>query len=123
MDKSSDELYQRTVHGREETPDVVHLTHLTTPDSLLHLRLGFTSVASAPLSLKSSASALVARPLAALASLLGRGAFRSESNRMGELNIEDMVHVEEGWLRGQAADRQASGAAVLTLGLLNQAST
>jgi len=46
LDKSSDDLYERTLHGREEAPDVVHLTHLTTPDSVLHLRLGFASLAA-----------------------------------------------------------------------------
>lgn len=32
----------------EDSPDVVHLTHLTTPDSIYHQRLGFLSVASKP---------------------------------------------------------------------------
>ncbi|KAI6702912.1 hypothetical protein NL676_012048 [Syzygium grande] len=32
----------------EDSPDVVHLTHLTTPESIYHLRLGFASLASRP---------------------------------------------------------------------------
>lgn len=96
MDKSSDDLYERTLHGREEAPDVVHLTHLTAPGSLLHLRLGFASIAAAPLVSRSSSAAasvlaMVERPLAALASLLGRTAFRSEANRMGKLSTETWV--------------------------------
>uniref|UniRef100_M8BDM2 aldehyde oxygenase (deformylating) n=1 Tax=Aegilops tauschii TaxID=37682 RepID=M8BDM2_AEGTA len=95
MDKTSDDLYERTLHGREEAPDVVHLTHLTTPGSLLHLRLGFASLASAPLRSSSSAAAsalaMVERPLAALASVFGRTAFRCEANRMGNLSTETWV--------------------------------
>ncbi|KAI3887725.1 hypothetical protein MKW92_053032 [Papaver armeniacum] len=48
MDKSSDTLYQTSLRRTEESPDVVHLTHPTTPDSIYHLRLGFASLASKP---------------------------------------------------------------------------
>ncbi|KAL6323209.1 hypothetical protein AAG906_029216 [Vitis piasezkii] len=48
MDKSSDVLYEKSLTRPEESPDVVHLTHLTTPDSIYHMRLGFASVASKP---------------------------------------------------------------------------
>ena len=48
MDKSSDVLYEKSLTRPEESPDVVHLTHLTTPDSIYHLRLGFASLASKP---------------------------------------------------------------------------
>lgn len=104
-DKSSDDLYERStlLHGRrDEAPDVVHLTHLTTPDSLLHLRLGFASLAAAPLASPPTptsrsltlVAAAAARPLAALVTwLLGRTAttFRSEANRLHNLNIETWV--------------------------------
>ncbi|KAL0410802.1 UNVERIFIED_CONTAM: Very-long-chain aldehyde decarbonylase GL1-5, partial [Sesamum latifolium] len=33
---------------KAEAPDVVHLTHLTTPESIYHLRLGFPYLASEP---------------------------------------------------------------------------
>nr|CAB3448306.1 unnamed protein product [Digitaria exilis] len=137
MDKSSDDLYERTLHGRgEEAPDVVHLTHLTTPDSVFHLRLGFASVASAPLA--ASTTSLVVRaaatPLAKLTSMLGT-TFRSEANRLDKLNIETWVvpRYTSQYLSKQGlyaigrlvekavADAEASGARVLTLGLLNQA--
>ncbi|KAG2672043.1 hypothetical protein I3843_13G019700 [Carya illinoinensis] len=48
MDKSTDALYEVSLKRPEESPDVVHLTHLTTPDSIYHLRLGFASLASRP---------------------------------------------------------------------------
>ncbi|GMY22924.1 protein ECERIFERUM 1-like [Fagus crenata] len=48
MDKSSDTLYETSLKRSEESPDVVHLTHLTTPESIYHLRLGFASLASKP---------------------------------------------------------------------------
>jgi aldehyde decarbonylase len=106
LDKSSDDLYERTrtLHGRgggvggdddaaaaAARPDVVvHLTHLTTPDSVLHLRLGFASLAAAPLAgayLPRAAAAAVAR----LTPLLLRSTFRSEANRLGSLNMETWV--------------------------------
>ncbi|KAJ8438490.1 hypothetical protein Cgig2_008977 [Carnegiea gigantea] len=49
MDKSTDSLYEASLHKPEDVPDVVHLTHLTTPQSIYHLRLGFASLASKPL--------------------------------------------------------------------------
>ncbi|KAK6119313.1 hypothetical protein DH2020_046944 [Rehmannia glutinosa] len=48
MDRSSDELYESSLVRKEESPDVVHLTHLTTPESIYHLRLGFAYLASEP---------------------------------------------------------------------------
>ncbi|KAL6583675.1 Very-long-chain aldehyde decarbonylase cer1 [Orobanche minor] len=48
MDRSSDELYETSLAKKEESPDVVHLTHLTTPESIYHLRLGFAYLASEP---------------------------------------------------------------------------
>ena len=48
MDKSSDELYESVLKKEEESPDVVHLTHLTTPESIYFLRIGFASLASKP---------------------------------------------------------------------------
>ncbi|XP_073291345.1 very-long-chain aldehyde decarbonylase CER1-like isoform X1 [Primulina huaijiensis] len=48
MDKSSDSLYENSLTRKEEVPDVVHLTHLTTPESIYHLRIGFAHLASEP---------------------------------------------------------------------------
>ncbi|KAL8495776.1 hypothetical protein ACS0TY_019764 [Phlomoides rotata] len=48
-DKLSDALHETSLKRRGDVPDVVHLTHLTTPDSLFHLQVGFASVAATPL--------------------------------------------------------------------------
>lgn len=48
MDKSSEVLHETSLQKQQDKPDVVHLTHLTTVDSIYHLRLGFASVASKP---------------------------------------------------------------------------
>lgn len=48
MDKNSDSLYETSLKGKEETPDVVHITHPTTLQSIYYLRLGFASLASQP---------------------------------------------------------------------------
>lgn len=48
VDKSSDTLYENSLKRKEEVPDVVHLTHITTPQSIYHLRLGFPYLASSP---------------------------------------------------------------------------
>ncbi|XP_040377421.1 very-long-chain aldehyde decarbonylase GL1-6 [Oryza brachyantha] len=140
MDKSSDDLYERTLQGREQQqaarPDVVHLTHLTAPESLFHLRLGFASVASAPLG-AASAGRLAIRAASSLASpllSLFASTFRSEANRLDKLNIETWViprftshytsksdgHAVSRLIEKAVSDAEASGARVLTLGLLNQ---
>lgn len=48
MDKSTDSLHENSLEREEDAADVVHLTHLTTPESIYHIRLGFASVASKP---------------------------------------------------------------------------
>uniref|UniRef100_A0A0D3FXV7 aldehyde oxygenase (deformylating) n=1 Tax=Oryza barthii TaxID=65489 RepID=A0A0D3FXV7_9ORYZ len=48
MDSSSDELYERSLKGTKETPDIVHLTHMTSLKSTYHLRIGITSISSKP---------------------------------------------------------------------------
>ncbi|KAF7844966.1 very-long-chain aldehyde decarbonylase CER1-like [Senna tora] len=54
MDEASDETYETSLKRPKESPNVVHLTHLTTPDSLYHLPIGIASLASNPLSSSSS---------------------------------------------------------------------
>lgn len=46
--KSTDATYEASLIRPKESPDVVHLTHLTTLDSIYQLRLGFASLASNP---------------------------------------------------------------------------
>ncbi|CAN6175349.1 unnamed protein product [Urochloa humidicola] len=143
LDASSDLLHERALRRRseEEPIDVVHLTHLAAPESIFHLRLGFASLAAVPLATTTSSTAAaalaaLARPFVALTSLLGTTALRAETNRLGKLNIETWVvprYTSQYMAKGGAptssvsrlieravADAEASGAKVLTLGLLNQ---
>ena len=90
MDKSSDHLYESCLKGRqEEAPDVVHLTHLTTLQSIYHLRLGFTSLSSKPY--ESKWYMWVMAPLSwawmMLTSVYG-STFTVERNMLKKLNIE-----------------------------------
>ncbi|KAI8545548.1 hypothetical protein RHMOL_Rhmol07G0048100 [Rhododendron molle] len=48
MDKSTNSLYEKSLEREEESASVVHLTHLTTPESIYHLPIGFASFASKP---------------------------------------------------------------------------
>ncbi|KAL5560642.1 hypothetical protein UlMin_036853 [Ulmus minor] len=48
MDKSTDSLYESSLKIGQEAPDVVHLTHLTTLDSIYHLQVEFANFASKP---------------------------------------------------------------------------
>ncbi|KAI3919341.1 hypothetical protein MKW92_015624 [Papaver armeniacum] len=48
MDTSTDELYITSLRRSDEQPDVVHLTHPTTLDSIYHLQPGLASLASNP---------------------------------------------------------------------------
>ena len=89
MDESSEELYERTLNGKEEVPHVIHLTHLTTLQSSYHLSFGFASLAS-----RRYAANLYMRimwPLAYASMLLtwACGAiFTVESNRLKKLHME-----------------------------------
>ncbi|KAI3743889.1 hypothetical protein L1987_56956 [Smallanthus sonchifolius] len=48
LDKSTDTLYEKSLEQKDESPNVVYLTHLMTPESIYHMRLGFASLASKP---------------------------------------------------------------------------
>ncbi|PON87542.1 Fatty acid hydroxylase [Trema orientale] len=47
-DKSSDSLYESSLKRGEESPNAVYLTHLTTPESIYHLQVGFADLSSKP---------------------------------------------------------------------------
>ncbi|KAK6283185.1 hypothetical protein POUND7_017010 [Theobroma cacao] len=133
MDKSADALYEASLKRQEESPDVVHLTHLTTPDSLFHLRLGLASLASKP----HQAPTMVMWPVtfwSVLVTWIYGHAFVSERNTFEKLKLQSWVvprYNMQYLSRGQRgkinklieeaiseADRK--GAKVLSLGLLNQ---
>ncbi|KAI3854766.1 hypothetical protein MKX03_017499 [Papaver bracteatum] len=48
MDRSSDDLYNKSLRRQDESPHVVHLTHLATPESIYNLRIGLVSLSSEP---------------------------------------------------------------------------
>jgi aldehyde decarbonylase len=48
MDKSSDTLYENSLKDKDKEVDVVHLTHLTSLQSIYHIRTGFAQYASKP---------------------------------------------------------------------------
>ncbi|KDP28917.1 hypothetical protein JCGZ_14688 [Jatropha curcas] len=136
-DKSSDSLYENSLKRQEEFPDVVHLTHLTSPDSIYHLRLGFAYLASTPETQKSNWYLCLMWPVTLwtmiCAWIYGR-TFVVERNRFHKLTLQTWAiprynlqycmqwqnqsinnMIEEAILE---ADRK--GVKVLSLGLLNQ---
>ncbi|KAG9440236.1 hypothetical protein H6P81_020401 [Aristolochia fimbriata] len=52
VDRSSDALYEKSLKGEKEIPQVVYLTHSISLDDIYHLRLGLSSFASKPYSTK-----------------------------------------------------------------------
>jgi aldehyde decarbonylase len=48
VDTSTNAAYEASLNRPNESPEAVHLTHLTTFDSIFQLRLGFSSLASNP---------------------------------------------------------------------------
>uniref|UniRef100_A0A7N0VJR3 Uncharacterized protein n=1 Tax=Kalanchoe fedtschenkoi TaxID=63787 RepID=A0A7N0VJR3_KALFE len=52
VDVSTDDLHTAALKREEDEPQVVHLTHLTTPESIYHTRLGFAAFASRPYATK-----------------------------------------------------------------------
>ncbi|KAG6395122.1 hypothetical protein SASPL_145714 [Salvia splendens] len=89
MDESTDALHESSLERRQESPDVVHLTHLTTPESIFHLRVAFASLASRPQESKQSTALMW--PLSWLSAILnfiyGR-TFLVETNRFGKLKMQ-----------------------------------
>ncbi|KAI4353100.1 hypothetical protein L6164_002074 [Bauhinia variegata] len=135
MDKSTDTIYETSLKKIDESPDVVHLTHLTTPDSIYHLRLGFASLASKP---QTSKWYLVFMwPLTLwsvfMASFYGR-TFVLERNTFEKLTLQSWViprfsvqyffkwqrKTWEKLIEEAIVEAELSGVKVLSLGLLNQ---
>ena len=92
VDKATDDLYENSIKGKEETPDVVHLTHLTTLQSIYHLRLGFASLASRPYN--SKWYTLLMWPMAGLSLVLTwfyGSSFTVERNKLKHLKMQTWV--------------------------------
>nr|VDD15360.1 unnamed protein product [Brassica oleracea] len=88
-DKCSDSLYEASLEQEEEKPDAIYLTHLTSLDSIYHLRLGFASLSSHPLS--SRCYLLLMRPftlmLSFILTFLSFRSFAFERNRFRDLTL------------------------------------
>lgn len=144
MDKSTDSLYDDSLRRPEELADVVHLTHLTTPDSIFHLRLGFASLASKPYYSSSQTPSWylwLMCPLTFWSVILTNLAFKRtlllERNRLGQLILQTWaipkykMQYKLKWqkesinnlIEGAVLEAEQMGVKVLSLGLLNQVST
>ncbi|XP_050282678.1 very-long-chain aldehyde decarbonylase CER1-like isoform X5 [Quercus robur] len=135
MDKSTDELYEISLKREAELPDVVHLTHLTTPESIYHLRLGFASLASKPFTSKWYFSLIWPVTLWSMMLnwLYGR-TFITERYRFNKLRIQSWVipkykiqyflqyqnETINSLIEEAILEAEERGAKVLSLGLLNQ---
>ncbi|WOL10634.1 protein ECERIFERUM 1-like [Canna indica] len=136
MDKSSDDLYERSLKRKEEVPDVVHLTHLTTLQSIYHLRLGFASLASKPY--KSKITIMILWPLAWISVIFTwiYSCFTVESNKFKTIKMQtwaiprfkfqygDLPRERDAinhLIEKAILEAEDKGAQVISLGLLNQA--
>ncbi|KAM6542768.1 hypothetical protein CsatB_007215 [Cannabis sativa] len=92
VDKSLEDLYQVSLKRKEELPNVVYLTHMTTPDSIYYMQIGFAGLASKPHSSSNSKWYLwLMWPLTTLSTLMigiyGR-TFVVESHRFHKLTLQ-----------------------------------
>ncbi|KAJ1694009.1 hypothetical protein LUZ63_010707 [Rhynchospora breviuscula] len=136
MDKSSDDLYERSLKGKEETIDVVHLTHPTTLQSIFHFRLGFAAFASNPFHSKWYMIAM--SPvywISMMVTWFYGSTFTVERNTMDDLKMQTWAiprytfQYNLGWEKEAINDliekaileADKRGIKVVSLGLLNQA--
>ncbi|KAL8260473.1 hypothetical protein R6Q59_028426 [Mikania micrantha] len=136
LDKSTDTLYENSLRRKDESPNVVHLTHLTTPESIYHMRLAFASLASKPHT--SSIWYLWAlSPITVLTMLIMRvygKTFVVERNAFENLKIQTWAlpkymtqylmegerQTINGLIEEAILQAEAKGVRVFSLGLLNQ---
>ncbi|XP_022155719.1 protein ECERIFERUM 1-like isoform X2 [Momordica charantia] len=135
VDKCSESLYESSLLRAEEVPQVVHLTHLTTPESIYHIRLGLASVASQPLAADQGLRLLW--PLtfcSVLASCFYGETFVSERNTFKALKLQSWVlprfnlqylmkwrrEAINNLIEAAILDADKKGVKALSLGLLNQ---
>lgn len=131
-DRSSDFTYRASLQKRQDSPDVVHLSHLTTPNSIYHMRLGFISLASKPLS--SQALLFLLWPITILFNFIFNRAFLLETNTFHNLKLQSWLiprYKKQYLLQGHRQDintmieeaildADSKGVTVLSLGLFNQ---
>ncbi|KAG0549341.1 hypothetical protein BDA96_01G247300 [Sorghum bicolor] len=136
MDKSSDTLYEKSLKGKEETVDVVHLTHLTSLHSIYHMRPGFAEYASRPYASKWYVRMMW--PMSWISMVLTwtyGSSFTVERNVMKKLKMQSWAIPRYSFHYGLTWEKEAinsliekaiceadkNGAKVVSLGLLNQA--
>ncbi|CAM0956844.1 unnamed protein product [Alopecurus aequalis] len=136
MDKSSDKLHQNSLKNKDESVDVVHLTHLTSLQSIYHMRPGFAEYASKPYASKWYMR--IMWPLSWLSMVLTwvyGSWFTVERNVMKKLRIQSWAIPRYNFHYGLNWEKEAinslivkaiceadkKGAKVVSLGLLNQA--
>ncbi|GJN20836.1 hypothetical protein PR202_gb08262 [Eleusine coracana subsp. coracana] len=136
MDKSSDTLYEKSLKGKEEEVDVVHLTHLTSLQSIYHMRPGFAEYASKPFASKWYMRMMW--PVSWLSMVLTwtyGSSFTVERNVMKKLRMQSWAIPRYSFHYGLTWEKEAinnliekaiceadkKGAKVVSLGLLNQA--
>lgn len=94
-DERSDSLYETSLERGEERADVVHLTHLTSPHSIYHFRLGLPSLASHSLPLYPKWYLCLMWPLTfssyLLFTLLSSSSFVFQRNRLLHLTIHSSL--------------------------------
>jgi len=89
VDASTNATYEACSKRPEESPDVVHLTHLTTLDSIFQLRLGFASLASNPQTFKWYLNLMWPFALCSmLMTWISGRAFALESNSFEDLKLQ-----------------------------------
>ncbi|KAK3433866.1 hypothetical protein EUGRSUZ_D01144 [Eucalyptus grandis] len=135
MDESTNATYETSLQKVEDSPDVVHLTHMTTPESIYHLRLGFASLASRPYSPKQYLWIMWPLTLVSVVwTWINGHFFVLERNAFKKLKLQSWViprynvHYRLPWrteainalIEEAILDANQKGVKVLTLGLLNQ---
>ncbi|XP_008438262.2 very-long-chain aldehyde decarbonylase CER1-like isoform X1 [Cucumis melo] len=130
--KTTDDLYFKSLKRDEELADVVHLTHLTTPDSIYHLRLGFAELASRPHN--STWYLNLLSPITMMLTWIYGRTFIVESNQIEKLkmqtwaipkfNVQYLLQWQtesiNSLIEEAITNADQKGCKVLTLGLLNQ---
>lgn len=136
MDKSTDALYENSLKGKEKEVDVVHLTHLTSLQSIYHIRTGFAQYASKPYT--SMWQLRIMWPVSWLSMVLTwtyGSWFTVERNSMKKLRMQSWAIPRYSFHYGLNKEKEAindliekaiseagkKGAKVVSLGLLNQA--
>ncbi|KFK42594.1 hypothetical protein AALP_AA1G015600 [Arabis alpina] len=134
-DETSDTLYEKSLERGEDRVDVVHLTHLTTPESIYHLRIGLASFASYPFSYRWFMRLLWPfTSLSMLFTLFYARLFVAERNSFEKLNLQSWIiprynlqyllkwrkDAINNMIEKAILEADKKGVKVLSLGLMNQ---